>query len=71
MNVKVNDKTQKIKENKITIAELLTKNDVDMPDMVSVQLNGEFVDKEKYNETFLKENDEVDFLYFMGGGSNQ
>jgi sulfur carrier protein len=41
---------------------------VEQPDMVSVQLNGEFVDRPSYASTQLKERDEVDFLYFMGGG---
>jgi sulfur carrier protein len=37
--------------------------------MVSIQLNGNFVVREKYTTTQLKEGDEIDFLYFMGGGS--
>jgi sulfur carrier protein len=36
--------------------------------MVSVQLNGEFVSRDDYESVSLKEDDEVDFLYFMGGG---
>jgi sulfur carrier protein len=37
--------------------------------MVSVQLNGEFVDRQQFAATMFKEGDEVDFLYFMGGGN--
>ena len=33
--------------------------DVNQPDMVSVQLNGEFVNKEDYQGTQVKEGDEV------------
>jgi sulfur carrier protein len=51
----------------ITLAELLKLNRVEQPDMVSIQLNGEFVYKDGY-ETPVKEGDEIDFLYFMGGG---
>ncbi|MCP4050930.1 MAG: sulfur carrier protein ThiS [bacterium] len=69
MKIKVNNKVQELTEERITISELLVKNDVEMPEMVSVQLNGEFVKKEKFEVTVLKDNDEVDFLYFMGGGS--
>ena len=36
--------------------------------MVSVQINGEFVDRGDFNSTLVNDNDEVDFLYFMGGG---
>ena len=39
--------------------------------MVSVQLNGEFVAKENFGGTALKEGDAVDFLYFMGGGAER
>ncbi len=69
LKIKVNNKVQELTEERITISELLVKNDVEMPEMVSVQLNGEFVKKEKFEVTVLKDNDEVDFLYFMGGGS--
>ena len=69
MNIIVNGEQQKIEENNLTVASLLKINDVDMPDMVSVQLNGEFVDKDAYGSTPIIENNEIDFLYFMGGGS--
>jgi sulfur carrier protein len=52
------------------ITVLLTLNSVPQPDMVSVQLNGDFVLREDYATTVLKDGDEIDFLYFMGGGSN-
>ena len=52
----------------ISVSGLLTLNKVEMPDMVSVQLNGEFVNRDNYNLVIVKEGDEVDFLYFMGGG---
>lgn len=68
MNLIVNGKEQNFSQNKLTIAEILTINKVSQPDMVTVQLNEEFVDKAKYTETILNDNDKVDFLYFMGGG---
>ena len=67
MKIKVNNKIQEL-EKEINIADLLVKNKVGMPDMVSVQLNGEFIKKENFQNTVIKENDEVNFLYFMGGG---
>ena len=45
MQIKVNGKLQEI-EKSLTITELLVLNNVEMPDMVSVQLNGEFVNRE-------------------------
>jgi len=68
MKIQINGKVQELSES-INVAELLVLNKVEMPDMVSVQLNGEFLKKEQYAAIALKENDEIDFLYFMGGGS--
>ncbi len=39
------------------------------PDMVSVQVNEEFAEREDWETIQLKEGDKVDFLYFMGGGT--
>lgn len=71
MKIKVNGKEQVLDKDSISVKELLNVSKVEKPDMLSVQLNGEFVKKEDYSNTFVKESDEVDFLYFMGGGSNQ
>ena len=51
-----------------SISALLTVRDVKMPDMVSVELNGEILDRSAFDETVLKNGDKVEFLYFMGGG---
>ena len=69
MNIKVNGKEQVINKDFVTVTEMLTLCSVNQPDMVSVQLNGEFVNKDNYKSTAIKEGDEIDFLYFMGGGS--
>jgi len=69
MKIKVNGQDRLIEACSLTIAELIKTENVENPDMVSIQLNGEFVDKGKLGATYLKDADEVDFLYFMGGGS--
>jgi sulfur carrier protein len=66
--IKVNGKEQSIDES-LSLSELLLINKVAEPSMVSIQVNGSFVVREDYDTTKLNENDEVDFLYFMGGGS--
>ena len=40
-----------------------------MPEMVTVELNGDIVDRENFDSTFIKSDDKLEFLYFMGGGS--
>ncbi|MDO8662933.1 MAG: sulfur carrier protein ThiS [Candidatus Omnitrophota bacterium] len=69
MKIKVNGKEREINGSSISLAELLKREKVENPEMVSVQLNNEFVDKVKLAGVYLKQADEVDFLYFMGGGS--
>jgi sulfur carrier protein len=64
--IKVNGKEQTINES-LSLSELLKINNVAEPDMVSIQINGSFILREEYDSTKLNENDEVDFLYFMGG----
>ena len=68
MVLKVNGKEFIYDKPEISINEILKVNKVEQPDMVSVQLNGEFVNKENYKTTIAKEKDDIDFLYFMGGG---
>jgi sulfur carrier protein len=41
---------------------------VENPDYVTVTVNDEFVEHDDFEKTTLKENDVVEFLYFMGGG---
>jgi sulfur carrier protein len=67
--IKVNGNEQEI-SNPVSLTELIALNNVAQPSMVSIQLNGEFVVRDDYDSTLVKEGDEVDFLYFMGGGSN-
>jgi len=67
MKIKVNGAPQEIDAG-LNVATLLVQNKVEQPDMVSVQLNGEFVKRERFAATVFHEGDEVDFLYFMGGG---
>ena len=54
----------------LTVAELIQLNKVYQPEMVSVQVNEEFADREDWDKLQLKEGDAVDFLYFMGGGAH-
>ena len=35
---------------------------------VAIELNGEIADKKKYNKIFLKKNDKIEIVQFIGGG---
>lgn len=52
----------------LTLPELIVKENVDMPEYVTVSINEEFVATEDKPKTVLKDGDNVEFLYFMGGG---
>ena len=53
----------------LTVGELLVEQKVKMPEMVSVELNGQILRRAEFESTALEDNDKVEFLYFMGGGS--
>jgi sulfur carrier protein len=66
--IQVNGVVQEV-EIPILLIDLIKTNNVEQPEMVSVQVNGEFVVREDFNIKQINEGDEVEFLYFMGGGS--
>ena len=53
----------------LTVTELIKQLLIENPEMVSVQVNEEFAEREEWDNIQVKEGDKVDFLYFMGGGS--
>ena len=52
----------------LNVSELIQQQNVLQPEMVSVQVNEKFAEREDWESIQLKEGDKVDFLYFMGGG---
>jgi len=67
MKIKLNDKILEI-ETETLLSDLLIRNGVKKLEMIAVQLNEKFVKKEEFASTVIKENDQVDFLYFISGG---
>lgn len=54
----------------LTLTELIEQEKVETPEYVTVSINDEFVETQAKESTILKEGDNVEFLYFMGGGSD-
>lgn len=52
----------------INVTELIRQLLVENPEMVSVQVNEAFAEREDWDHIIINEGDRVDFLYFMGGG---
>jgi len=69
MQITVNGETSELKEIEVNLLQLLELRNVESPEMVAVQLNGEFVEMNSYSSTYLKPGDDIEFLFFMGGGS--
>ena len=69
MQITINGEASELKEFKVNLSKLLELRKVESPEMVAVQLNGEFVEMKSYPTTYLKSGDDIEFLFFMGGGS--
>ncbi len=65
MQIKINGEVEQLEKNEITISELLILKKVESPDMVSVQLNGDIIDRSQYEEQTITGDDELDFLAIM------
>ncbi len=68
MKLMMNGKESNLAEG-LTISQLLIAQEVKMPEMVSVELNGQILKRSEFESTILKQDDKVEFLYFMGGGN--
>jgi sulfur carrier protein len=66
--ITVNGEAQEV-QLPLNLTELIKNNNVQQPEMVSVQVNDDFVDRNEWDVLQIKEGDSIDFLYFMGGGA--
>ena len=67
MVITVAGEKKEVKE-ELTLPELIEQENVEMPEYVTVSINDEFVASEDKATTVLKDGDNIEFLYFMGGG---
>ncbi len=69
MNLTVNGKPATIDgEESLNVTALLTALKVEQPDYVTVELNGNILERENFAATLVQDGDSIEFLYFMGGG---
>ena len=52
----------------LTVAQLIEQEKVETPQYVTVTINDDFVESGTFETTVLKDGDNVEFQYFMGGG---
>ncbi len=67
MKIVVAGETKEVADG-LTIAALIEEEKVETPQYVTVSINEEFIDSGEFETHKLAEGDEVEFLYFMGGG---
>ncbi len=65
MQVKINGKPEEIHSE--TVLDLLKIKNIE-PQMVAVEVNDRVLDRDHLATTRLKEGDQVEFLFYMGGG---
>jgi sulfur carrier protein len=57
-------------EKSLNITDFLGAVKSDQPEYVTVQKNGEILSRADFEKIFVEDGDEIEFLYFMGGGAN-
>ena len=66
MQLTINGKVENLDVS--TVMDVLKAKDID-PQLVAVEVNTQMVDQENLGTTSLKEDDKLEFLFFMGGGA--
>jgi sulfur carrier protein len=66
MQLTINGKVENLEVS--TVMDVLKTKDID-PQLVAVEVNTQMIDQENLSTTSLKENDKLEFLFFMGGGA--
>ena len=64
--IQLNGKNISLKKN-ISISQLLKKYKLN-EQKIAIELNREIISKQKYNKIILKDKDNVEIVYFIGGG---
>ncbi len=67
MKITVGGEKKEVEEG-ITIAALIEQENVETPQYITVSVNEEFIESGSFETHKLSDGDEVEFLYFMGGG---
>ena len=66
IKIKLNGKVKSINEN-TNLLDLLMKHKIPFK-KVAIELNQEIIDKKRLNKVFIKKNDTIEIVHFIGGG---
>lgn len=68
INITLNGKKEELPQ-EMNLVELLKKKNI-RPEVVTVEINDCVLSRQEFEKTVIKDNDRLEFVYFMGGGSN-
>ena len=68
IKIRLNGKEQEIGD-KMTVSDLLLKWKI-RPELVTVEVNENILQKLEYDDTEIKPGDNVEFVFYMGGGKS-
>lgn len=66
--IKVNGRDLEI-DGPVSVIDLIRRASINQTERISVQLNGEFVDRAHFSIVNTNHGDHIDFMYFVSGGS--
>jgi thiamine biosynthesis protein ThiS len=67
MKILLNNREEEFDLKSITVSEMLILKKFSFR-MRIIKINGQFIHKEQYDSTYIKNGDEVQMLYLMSGG---
>jgi cysteine synthase A len=67
VTIYLNGKKEEVQDG-MSVARFLAAKNI-RPEVVTVELNEQIIEKGKYSDSLLKANDKLEFVYYMGGGS--
>ncbi len=69
MKIKINGEFTELQEDSVSVTQLLKLQNVKWPEMVTVEHNDTVLNRDQFSNIQVKEGDEIELLYYMGGGS--
>jgi len=66
MTIILNGKKEDVTDG-MSVAELLSAKKI-RPEVVTVELNDNILERAEYSKTLLRQKDRIEFVYYMGGG---
>ena len=67
MNIIINGISKIFSNSKLNVNNLLAQLEIKIG-RVAIEVNGTVINKDDFSNTYLKENDKIEIIHFLGGG---